>query len=386
MKVTVGDIQLTEEDKKLINSVLDSNRLSYGPIAKKFESEFAKIHDSKFSLFTNSGTSCLHIAIAALKEIYGWKDGSEIIIPSITFVATVNAVLHNNLKPVLVDVNFKTYNIDVTKIEEKITPNTVCIIPVHLLGLPCDMGPIMDIAKKYNLRIIEDSCETMFAKYKGRSVGSFGDIGAFSTYIAHYIVTGVGGLCTTSDHKIATILRSLMNHGRDGIYISIDDDEEFSREVVSKRFRFERIGHSFRATEIEAALGYSQLQRWEEIFLSRTGIAAKYTSKLQKLEDLGLIQLPYIPDNTEHAFMLYGIVVIPEDKWGLINYLEERGIETREMLPLTNQPCYNFNEDDYPVAKWLNNSAFYIGCHQYITDEQINYVVKTFYDYFGESQ
>ena len=172
----------------------------------------------------------MQIAIAALKEANHWEDGDEIIVPALTFIATSNTIIQNNLKPVFVDVENGSFNIDPKKIEDKVTNKTRAILPVHLLGLPADMTPIMQIAKRHGFKVIEDSCETMFARYKGKSVGSFGDIGCFSTYVAHYIVTGVGGLNVTNNPKLATIMRSLANHGRDSIYITIDDDNTKSKK------------------------------------------------------------------------------------------------------------------------------------------------------------
>ena len=144
-QINVGELIITKEDKAMVNAVLDSNRLSYGEYSRKFETEFAKLHDSKFAIFTNSGTSSLHISVASLKEKYNWSNSDEVIIPSTTFIATSNVVLHNNLVPIFVDVDPKTFNINPDKIEEAITDKTKAIIPVHLLGLPADMDPILKI-------------------------------------------------------------------------------------------------------------------------------------------------------------------------------------------------------------------------------------------------
>lgn len=387
--IGVGGLEITKEDKAMVNEVLDSNRLSYGEYTRRFEKEFAKLHGSKFAIFTNSGTSSLHISVAALKEKYGWEDGDEVIVPAITFIATSNVVIHNNLKPVFVDVDPFTFNIDPQKIENSISKRTRAIIPVHLLGLPADMDPILTIAKKYDLKIIEDSAETMFAKYKGKSVGSFGDIGCFSTYVAHYIVTGVGGLTTTSDADLAVRLRSLMNHGRDSIYISIDDDDtkdsQKLKEIISKRFKFVSLGHSFRATEMEAALGLSQLGRKNIIINRRKHVASRYLKELSDLSEF--IYFQRTPDGVENVYMLFGVVCKGNFKTELVNFLENNNIETRDLLPLTNQPIYKkiFGddlEDKYPVAKMLNNNGFYIGCHQYITDNEIDYVISKFHEFF----
>lgn len=387
--VTVGHLLIGSKEKKYINEVLNSHRLSYGPFTRKLEKEFAKLHDCKYAIFCNSGTSALHIALAALKEYYGWKDGDEVIVPAVTFVATSNIVLHNNMKPVFVDVDPRTYNIDPNLIKEKITKRTRCIIPVHLMGLPCDMERIMSIALKHNLKVIEDSCETMFSSCDGKKVGSFGDIGCFSTYIAHYIITGVGGFATTNNSKLCEILQSLMNHGRDNIYISIDDDNVDSDkrlfEVVSKRFSFIRLGHSFRATELESAIGLAQLEKRDEFIKIRKENAR---TLIQGLSDLKkYIQLPYVPANCEHCYMLFPIVTLKEPKTELIRFLEKSGIETRDLMPLVTQPIYRklFGkiENQFKVALWLNQNGFYIGCHPYLTKKDLEYVIEVFHNYFN---
>src|SRR5262249_5744359 len=157
-------------------------------------------------LMCNSGTSALQIALAALKEVYGWQDGDEVLVPALTFVATPNVVFYNNLKPVFVDVDPQYFTIEPSKIEAKITPRTRAVMPVHIGGLPCDMDPILELACRHDLRIVEDSAEAMFSCYRGRPVGSFGDVGCFSTYVAHMLVTGVGGVCTTNDPGLIVIL------------------------------------------------------------------------------------------------------------------------------------------------------------------------------------
>ena len=271
-QIGVGGFAFRYSEKKYLMEVIESNRLSYGPYTQKFETLFAEEHDCKYGIFCNSGTSALHISLAALKEKYNWKDGDEVIVPSVTFIATSNVVIHNNLRPIFVDVSKETYNINSYLIEEKITKKTRAIVPVHLFGLPAEMQPILDIANRYDLKIVEDSCETMFANYRGKRVGSFGDIGCFSTYIAHFLVTGVGGICTTNDPELAVMLRSLMNHGRDSIYIAMDDDKKAGYElfkIVERRFKFVRLGYSFRATELEAAIGLGQLESKDEIIRKR---------------------------------------------------------------------------------------------------------------------
>lgn len=383
-QIGVGGLVLSDYEKELVNNVLNSNRLSYGPMSKRFENEFAKSHDTQFGLFMNSGTSALQVALSALKIQRGWDAGDEVIVPAVTFVATANIVLHNKMVPVFVDVESDTYNIDPQKIEEKITNRTRAIIPVHLLGLPANMGHIMDIAKRYNLAVIEDSCEAMFARYRGKSVGSIGDIGCFSTYIAHFIVTGVGGLAITNNSELAVIMRSLMNHGRDNIYISCSDDIGAEgrklEEIIEKRFLFTHIGYSYRCTEFEAAIGLGQLARSHELLDRRKKNADRVISSLSKYA--AHIQLPSCPDDRTHSYMLLGMVVRNESKRKLVNYLENLNIETRDLLPLINQPIYKrlFGdlEKEYPVARWINESGFYIGCHPYMKDEEVDFIIEVF--------
>lgn len=385
----VGALKLGPREKKYLGQVIASNRLSYGPFSQRFEKEFAAAHESRFAVFCNSGTSALHIALAALKEKHGWKDGDEVLVPSVTFVATANIVLHNRMTPVFVDVHPETFNMDPRLVEARITKRTRAMIPVHLLGLPCDMDELLAIAKRHKLRVLEDSCETTFAKYKGKSVGSMGDIGCFSTYVAHYIVTGVGGLSVTSDPDLAVRLRSLMNHGRDSIYLKIDDDRGVSaaklREVVARRFSFVSLGHSFRCTEFEAALGCAQLEGKDKIVKARQGNARFLIDGLRGLP----LQLATTPSDRDHMFMMFPLVANPGVKRGLVNYLEERSIETRDLLPLTNQPVYKTLfpglENKYPVARRLNEGAFYIGCHQELSRSDLSYMVETIRGYFAKA-
>jgi len=388
--VPVGTLTISTKAKEYVNQVLDSNRLSYGPFLQKFEHDFAHIHACRFGLVSNSGTSSLQIALQALKELHDWQDGDEVLVPAVTFIATSNIVLHNRMIPVFVDIEPDYYGIDPSLIEAKITPRTRAIIPVHLFGQPCDMDPIIEIAKKYNLKIIEDSCETMFANYKGRMVGSLGDIGCFSTYIAHLLTTGIGGLSTTNNAQYAITMRSLLNHGRDSIYISIDDDDNANEskmhEIIAKRFSFVSVGHSFRITEMEGALGVAQLESKDDMIQKRKMNATYLTEKLKPFEDR--LQLPKIRPRTEHVFMMYPIVLRHEHKRKMVYFLEKHGIETRDMLPLIYQPIYqkifHITQGQYPVADWIDSNGFYVGCHQELTLQDLDHIVVTieaYYDY-----
>lgn len=384
--VGVGTFTTTPRMREYVNAVLDANRLSYGDFSRRFEREFAALHDSRFAVLSNSGTSSLQVALQALKETRGWQDGDEVIVPAVTFVASVNVILHNRLTPVLVDVDPDYYEIDAAQVESAITPRTRAIMPVHLFGQPCDMTTLCAITGANDLAMIEDSCECMFADYNGRRVGSFGDVGCFSTYVAHLIITGVGGLAVTNNTELAVKMRSLVNHGRDGIYISIDDDDDLGdakrNEVIARRFKFESIGHSYRITELEAALGVAQLETWREMIQARQTNALCLTQLLEPLQDR--LQLPCVRPNATHSWMMYPIVLRREPKARLCEYLEAHGIETREMLPLTNQPCYRdlFVPSRYPIAKWINRNGFYVGIHQDLTEADLEYIAETIGAYF----
>ena len=387
-KITLGTLNISGDGKRYVNEALNANRLSRGPFTEKFEHQFAKAHGCKYGIFLNSGTSALQVALAALKEYHGYQDGDEVIVPATTFIATSNIVIQNGLKPVFVDVDPWTYNIDESKIVEKITSRTRCIIPVHLFGLPANMFEIKEIAADYGLQIIEDSCETMFASQFGQHVGSFGDLACFSTYVAHLIVGGVGGLITGSDPKLEEICRSLMAHGRDSIYTNIDqddaDDATLRKQMIERRYSFERVGYSYRATELEAAIALSELERADQNISNRQNNAELLTSLLR---DLPQLRLPTIPKGSTHSFMMYPMVMLQSGRDKLLMYMEERGIETRYLFPLLSQPIYRKLfpglEIEYPVAKALGEWGFFIGMHQDLTADDILYISNVIHEYFG---
>lgn len=383
--IQMADWKASKHQKRLVKQVLKSGRLTYGDKTRKLEKRFAELHDRKYALFTNSGTSALKIAIHALKDKYGWKDGDEVIIPAVTFVATMNVVLMNNLKPVLVDVHKSTVNMNPELIEKAITKRTVAILPVHLLGQPADMPAIMEIAQKHNLKVIEDSCETMFVSKYGHTAGSLGDVACFSSYVAHLMVTGVGGFITTNDRRLATIMRSMMFHGRDEAYLNIDDNNKTGKDfdkVVKRRFNFPRHGYSDRATELEAALGLGDLKSYRKMIRKRQTNAGYLLGQL-----IGYAGFPF-KSTREHAFMFFPLYVENRDR--LIEHLEKNGVHTRTMMPLTNQPVvkkyFGRNiEKDYPVAKWINKQGLLLPCHQYLKKSDLRYMVGLIKEFYDES-
>ncbi len=388
VQIGVGGLELTARERGYVDQVLASGRLSYGPFSRRFEEEFARAHDCRFAVFCNSGTSALHIALQALKVTHGWKDGDEVIVPAVTFVATANIVLHNGMTPVFVDVDPVTCNINPTLIAAAVTPRTRAIIPVHLFGQPADMDEVLAAAAAHGLRIIEDSAETMFARYRGRSVGGMGDLGCFSTYVAHLLVTGVGGFATTNDPGLAVTLRSLMNHGRDSIYLTIDDDRgatgERLQEIVARRFSFVHHGHSFRCTELEAALGLGQIEQREDLMARRRTNADRLLAGLAGLEDD--LVLPRRQADRDHVFMMVPLQVRRGTKRALVNYLEERLIETRDLMPLLSQPAFRgvpgADLARFPVAARIDEAGFYLGCHPYLRAAEVDYMAATVRAFF----
>lgn len=383
MQVTLGTWQSTPQIEYAVSSVLRSGRLSYGPVSQAYEQRFASMHDCIYGVVSNSGTSSLVVALQALKQMHGWQDGDEVIVPALTFVASVNAILHNRLTPVLVDVNPHTFNIEPSLIESAITGRTRCIMPVHLFGQPAHMAYIEQLAYKHDLRVVEDSCEAVLAEIGFNagvlSVGAWGDVGCFSTYAAHHLVTGVGGMATTNNPDLAKLMRSLVNHGID--LTELPNGENYDPSFLARKFRFTSIGHSFRMTELEAAIGLAQLD----------GLPAHIEQRRKNAEYLivgltdsdGCLQTQATLFGARHSWMVFPIVMRSGSKWPVMRHLQAHGIECREMVPLTNQPCYNFNEADYPVAKSINERGFYVGCHQGLTTEYLDYVIDVVKDYFN---
>lgn len=375
-RIGVGTSDVTAEDRRRVQAVLESGRLSAGPFMAAFESRFAEVHERRFASMCNSGTGALQLSLQALKQRYEWADGAEVIVPAMTFVATVNVVLFNGLQPVLADVDSTTYTLDPEAFEAAITPRTVAVMPVHVFGQAADMTAIMAIANRHGLRVVEDSAEATGVRHRGRMVGSFGDFGCFSTYMAHLVTTGVGGLAVTDDEVNATLFRSLMNHGRNPRYLRIDDDtgltDEELIEVVWSRYDFKSIGQSYRVTEMEAALGIGQLERLDATLARRREVAGWLFEELDRPE----LQLPLTAEGNEHAYMMFALVCrnrALRDR--LVVALERAGVETRFLLPILGQTCYagllEYPRGTYPVAERLGDRGFYIGSHPGMTRDDV---------------
>lgn len=379
------------KDLKRINQVYRSGQLSPGPMCREFEDRFKALHGKKHAVFVNSGTDALRLSLLALKEKYRWPDGSLVVVPDLTFVATVNVVIQAGLVPLFVNVGMYDYNINSWHIDHVLSlmedrSRVKAILPVHLFGQVCDMKGVMRVADKYGLRVLEDSCESVLSTQEGRNCGTFGDVSCFSTYQCHILATGVGGLAMTDDSEIHELIRSYANHGRDVAYLPGFRKPALSKELVSKRFRFVRDGYSCRPSEFEAALGIGQLERLDDNLKKRRAIAELMMNYLLPFNDK--VVLPTAQKGRVHSYMMFP-VVIREDadvsKEDLVWHLESRGIETRDMMPITNQVVFKrfFEEKmiEGSVSNWINTKGFYIPCHPGMTKKDVIHIFLAFLDF-----
>lgn len=309
---------MDEAEIEAVVRVLKSKKLTLlsGKRIKKFEQEFAKYIGTKEAIAVNSGTAALHVGLSALDV----GPGDEIIIPPYTFVATATAVLHQNAIPIFVDINPKTYCINPEEIEKAITPKTKGIIPVHIFGHPADMDPILEIAAKHDLFVIEDACQAHGAEYKGKRVGSIGDLGCFSFFESKNMMTGEGGIITTNDSELAAASRLVRHHGEPSWYV------------------YDRLGYNYRMTEVQAALGLVQLKRLDQLNQTRIEYAKFY---FDNLENVDVLQLPFVSKDVKHVFHAFAPLIMPEklnvSKEYFLKKLNEGVPITKRIYP---QPLY----------------------------------------------
>jgi CDP-6-deoxy-D-xylo-4-hexulose-3-dehydrase len=393
--IPLGTIFISDKSTQNVARVLETKRLSYGDFCREFESRFAQLHHADEAIFCNSGTSALHTILVALKRAHAWQDGDEVLVPIVTFVATVNAVIHAGLKPVFVDIDSQTYALDAKQLHKHLSARTRAIMPVHIFGVPAELDSISEFAQLNNLLLVEDACEAIAATYKGKAIGSWGVAAAFSTHSAHIITTGIGGMITTSNHVLAEHMRSLINHGRSPEYLSIDDDNDVSQSVLQKvvdhRFVFDEVGFSYRISELEAAVGCSQLDALDEIISVRK---ENVTQLLEKLKDLNRwLQLPTLSASETPVLMAFPIVLtkaaLKTDPFAtekLIHFLEKKGVETRPFLPILGQPAYaNFGllQSRFPVGAHCTAAGLYFGCHQDLTSDDLVYISDAIHSFFA---
>ena len=362
-KVPFGTVSITDKARKLIDQALMTKWVTKGAYVREFEEKFAALFGVKYGIAVSSGTDADAIACAVLYD-FGAQRGDEIIIPALTFVATGNAVLQAGFTPVFVDVKKETLNIDVDKIEAAITPKTKAIMPVHLMGKPAQMDKIMDIAKRYNLHVIEDAAEAHGAEYKGKKIGSIGDMACFSLYAAHIITTIEGGIIITNNEKMAEAARSLRNHGIDG------------------KFRFMRIGFSAKMNEIEAAVGLGNIDIFHDILEKRRRNVRYLIKAFAQFEKYFWVLKEEAHEVLgPHAFHMILKPGVNFTKDEFVTYLEQEGVDSRNLfysIP-TQTPSYAFmgyNLGDFPETEYCSDNGTHIGCHQDIELSQCDYAVE----------
>ena len=359
MEPSLGD----EELNNVIEAVKSGWISSKGKFVTEFETNFAKYHGMRNSVATSNGTVALNLALNAL----GIKNGDEIIVPVLTFAATANAVIYCNARPVYVDSHSDYWCIDPEKIEEKITKNTKAIIPVHLYGHPCDMGWIMDIAEDHDLYVVEDAAEAHGAEYKGKKVGSFGDISCFSFYGNKIITTGEGGICLTKDEDLIEKMKVLRDHGMD----------------PSKRYWHDVIGFNYRMTNLQAAIGVAQLNKLDNFLKKKKQIAKLYKEGLKDLTETNKITLhPEMPW-AKCSYWIYSVLI--ENGYGieinrLIENLEVGKIDTRPFFyPINTMPPYKSSEI-FPIAEEISKKGISLPSSINLTKEDIFEVIKCIKD------
>lgn len=398
MKIPFGTISVTEKSKKLIEQILESNRLSSGKFVREFEKRFAELAGTKESVAVSTGTDADALALAALYD-FGAKRGDEIIVPALSFVATGNAVLQAGFTPVFVDIDRKTLNIDPLKIETAITKKTKAIMPVHLMGKPAEMDTINDIAKKYNLYVIEDAAEAHGAKYKGRNAGALADMGAFSLYVAHIITTVEGGIVTTDNSDLAEILRSLRSHGRackcESCIINTASAYCTKRfqygDNADIRFVFERIGFSSKMNEMEAAIGIGNLDIYSDILNKRRENLYYLMDEFKRFN-------PYLVTIGKESHEEIGphalpIIIQEETKFTrdqLVNYMEKRGIDTRNLFSSMPTQCSGFDFlgyklGDFPNAEYIGGHGIHVGVHQGMGMAECDYIINTVNEFLNKN-
>jgi len=367
MNIPVCEPTQWGNEKKYVKKCMDTNWISSkGEFIEKFESTFAKKVGAKYGVGVLNGTVALHLALAALDI----GPGDEVIIPTFTMIATPNSVRYTGAKPVLVDSELKTWNIDPSKIEEKITKRTKAIMPVHTYGHPCDMDAIMKIARKHGLYVVEDAAEAHGAIYKGRKIGSIGDAACFSFYANKIITTGEGGMVTTNDKKLAEKMQLLKNHA-------------FSHE---RHFWHKLLGFNYRMTNIQAAIGLAQTENFERLSNKRIENAMLYNSLLKEIEE---ITLPPSTRGMKNVYWMYGILL---KNWSRVTRdtlryeLANRGIETRTFfIPIHRQPVYKgWFKGNYPNSEYLCTNGLYLPSSTSLTEKQVRYVAGTIKEIFSK--
>ena len=362
-KVPVNEPNLSGNEKKYLQKCIrDGFVSSSGPFVEKFEKKFAKRLKRKFAISVSNGTAALQLAVESLNI----KKKDQVILPSFTIISCILPIIRCGAVPILVDSDPVTWNMDVKKIEDIITSKTKAIIAPHIYGLPIDMDPLLKIAKKYKLRVIEDAAEVLGLKYKNKECGSFGDVSTFSFYANKHITTGEGGMIVTDNKQIADKCKSLRN-------ICFND---------KRRFLHYDLGWNYRFTNLQSALGLAQLEKLNRFIIKKRKIGKIYSKELSKIK---IFNTPL--DKKKYAkniYWVYGLVLKKNSPIGLntlMKKLKQYGIETRNFFwPLHRQPILKkmgfFKNTKLPVAEHLGKNGLYLPTGLSITLVQQKYVIN----------
>jgi len=370
MKIPYYSPWITKNDESYMLKALHQRWLTNGPFLKKFENKISNILKCKYSSGVGSATQALHLSLRAL----GIKEGNEVIVPTFTFVASANAALYCNAKPILTDVDNDTFTIMPSEIEKNITKNTKAIVVVHYGGQSCDMDSILSISKKYDLPIVEDCAHALGAKFKKNYCGTIGKVGCFSFYPTKVITTGEGGAVTTNNSSIFKKINLLRSQGMD-----------FSAELREKTSKWKYdildLGYNYRLDEIRSALGYSQISRLNTINKMRKKIAKIYDRQLNKIN--GII-IPKIASNRNHIYHLYTIKVeknyhLTRDQ--LFEKLSQNGIGTSvQYTPIHELSFYKkqfkYKHNDFPNSTNLKSKILCLPIFPQMTEKQIEKVIS----------
>jgi perosamine synthetase len=361
-KIFVSQPFLGQAETDAVNIALSRSEISgfSGAFIGKFESMFASYCNCASGVTVSNGTTALHLALVAL----GIKQGDEVLVSTLTNMATFFAVLYQGAKPIPIDIERDTLNMDPALLESKITPKTKAILVVHLFGHPVDMDPVNDIAKKHNLVVVEDCAEAHGALYKGKKVGSLSDIGCFSFYANKIITTGEGGMVTTNDAVLAEKMRSLKS-------LAFGDDLKFMHKDI---------GYNYRLTNLQSAIGCAQVEKIEEIISNKRRIAAYYQKALSSIDE---IQLPIEKQYARNVFWMYHIVLKNkglEQRCRIMKYLQDKGIEVRDgFIPYNLQDTFIARgltkKEDCPIANSVAYNSFYLPSGPVLSEEDMDYVV-----------
>ena len=370
--IPVCEPSINDDDRKTLIDAFNSGWISSGgEYNKKLEREFALYCGTKYGITVSNGTVAIHLAIRAL----GLKAGDEVLVPNFNGIYGIFALLYENIKPVLVDAEESYWNIDVTKIEEKINDKTKAILLTHLYGHPCEMKPINELCKKYNLRLIEDSAEAHGAKYLGKPVGSLSDVSTYSFFANKIISSGEGGIVVTSNSDIADKLNYFRNQ-----CFPLNGERSFIHDDL---------GYNYRLTNLQAALAYSQFLRIEELINLRKAIKSKYR---ERLADIEAIKFQGEASWASPVNWMTCILVDSDEKESRRNELElhlhKNLIQTRRLfVGMNKQPVlakFNFHtSEEFPVTDKLSDTGMYIPTSSHMTDETIDKICKEIRNFFS---